>query len=603
MRRSILLLAFQGALHCFAQTAASARVFPYSNNGFISTPYDLVYDFNKWSFDAGAAIRATVLAANGNLYFGTAKGDFFAINKKTAAVKWKFNTGSPIHSSAALQNGRIFFSDNKQAVYSVSEKTGKLLWTFRMGKKINYPWGFDYFYSSPVLSGNKLYIGGDDGYLYALDQKTGKMIWSFKAKGLVRSTPFLYHHSLFFGDTEARIYSVDETNGKEQWQFKIFADTLRNEDFGFDRRAIIASPVVSRGRVVVGTREGVIYCVDAEKGTFQWKMSHAPSWIMNAVAIKDSFVITGTSDGRFVQAVNLFTGKEIWKHRVALPVWTSPLINNDKVYTGGYDGQLLCLDLKTGAGISSFATNGIIYSSPVIDDSVLYFGSDDGYLYAVAGHRPFPVNEKLRRFVYYDPLGSLYYKNGSDLRIKSYLASNGFRVLKTDTLANIFSQMENARNTVIVIASSSLPAAVWKGNENSLLRKFLDEGGRVIITGMNPLFYDMNDTTRNVTGLSFSRASATLGVDYGPDDTRAFGGLYPSFPTDAGRQLNLPQQWVDNFGLDPSKVDIVLGKNENGLATAYVKKYNSGGRLVQIWMNPDIPVNMDAIIKAAERQF
>ena len=91
-----------------------------------------------------------------------------------------------------------------------------------------------------------------------------------------------------------------------------------------------------------------------------------------------------------------------------------------------------------------------------------------------------------------------------------------------------------------------------------------------------------------------------FGIHYGINDTRAFGGLFPGMPTDRGKEYGLPDSWVSNFGLDAKEVDIVLGKNENGQVSAYVKKYKSGGCLVQIWINESLPVNLDAIIKVSE---
>ena len=43
-------------------------------------------------------------------------------------------------------------------------------------------------------------------------------------------------------------------------------DTLKNEKFGFDRRAIIASPVVAGNKVIVGGRDGFLYAVDKDTG-------------------------------------------------------------------------------------------------------------------------------------------------------------------------------------------------------------------------------------------------------------------------------------------------------------------------------------------------
>jgi eukaryotic-like serine/threonine-protein kinase len=583
------------------QVAFTQSISPLQNR-VIDTEYDLVYDSKAWSFNASAPVRSTPLIKRSIVYFGTAKGDFFAINKKTAQVKWKYNTGYAIHSSAGSAKGKIFFADNKQTVYCLDENTGKLVWKFDMGKKIEYPWRFDYYYSSPALYENDLIIGGDDGYVYRLNQQTGKLIWKFQTKGLVRSTPAVYKNTILFGDTEATFYSIDAKSGRKLWDFKVIGDSIDDYKYGYDKRAITSSPNTSGNKVLFGSRDACLYCLNADSGKFLWKISHEPSWIVSTVAVKDSFVITGTSDGRFVQALNLETGREIWKHKTALAVWASPLINNDKVYTGGYDGQLLCLDLKTGNRISQFATNGIIYSSPVISDSLLYVGSDDGNLYALKGRKATAPDPALKRFVYYDNSMPVYFRGSSETRIKNYLANNDFKVITSDTLAALFSQIADAKNSVVVADGFYFPKAVWQGNENSVLRKYLDAGGRLVLLGNNPLFYEMDEKTKDIN-LSIPRTDSVFGIHYGINDTRAFGGLYPSFPTDRGKELGLPDHWVSNFGLDEKQVDIVLGKNENGEASAYVKKYKNGGCLVQIWMNESLPVNLDAIIKVSEEKW
>jgi hypothetical protein len=48
-------------------------------------------------------------------------------------------------------------------------------------------------------------------------------------------------------------------------------------------------------------------------------------------------------------------------------------------------------------------------------------------------------------------------------------------------------------------------------------------------------------------------------------------------------------------------VDIVLGKDENGLASAWVKKYNPapGSGFVQIWITDNI-IDVSCVAKVAE---
>jgi outer membrane protein assembly factor BamB len=566
----------------------------------VSTGGDLVYDTKAWAFDAGSPVRATPLINSKNVYFGTAAGVFFAIDKKTSQVKWKYNTGSAIHSSAACQGGKIYFSDNIQTVYCLKEANGQLIWKVKMEQKNEYPWRYDYYYSSPVLYDGKLLIGGDDGFFYALDQQTGKLIWKFKSKGIIRSTAAVYKNQVLFGDTEASFYAVDIKSGKERWQYKINGDTMNNEDYGFDRRAITSSAVVAGNKILVGARDGLLYCINGDNGKNIWKVDHHVSWVISTVAVKDSFVVTGTSDGRFVQAVNIETGKEIWKFRTPLAVWSSPLIVDDKVYAGTFDGHLYCIDLRTGKRISQFKANGKILSSPVWNDQLLYAGSDDGHLYALSGHpdkRQFINN--VDRYVYYEAGVSIYFRANSDLIIRNYLRGNGYKAIGSDSLA-YFMEKESVTPSIILFASCYFPPAVIENGKTSIIRKFLDKGGKIVMTGINPVVYEIDEKVKQAVAFRPNAADTILDLDYGKGDTRTFMGDFVSFPTAAGMQLGLPDFWSSSLFINEKKVDVILGKSENGDVSAFAKNYLNGGQFVQIWMDADRPDRLDAIIKAAE---
>lgn len=571
------------------------------HNSVTVSAANVVYDTKAWSFDAGSPVRSTALINNNHVYFGNTGGDFFALDKKNGSVSWQYHTGYAINSSAACVNGMVYFSDNEQTLYALDQNTGALQWKFKMGEKLPYPWRFDYYFSSPTIMDDKIIIGSDDGNLYMLDQKLGTVLWKYKTKGLVRSTPSVYKDAIVFGDTEGNLYALDSKTGTLKWNFKINGEPLNLDTLGFDRKAILAAPVIANDKIVIGARDGFLYCLNASDGKKLWTVDHEVSWIISAVAIKDSFVVTGTSDGRFIQAVNLNTGKEIWKCHIPMATWSSPIIDNDKVYDGCYDGQLFCVDLKTGKRISQFTTNGIIYSSPVISDSLLYVGSDDGHLYALSGHVPEKQLAK-KEFTYYDADQlKIYFKNGADVRIKNYLQVNGFKTIGTDTLPKVMA--DSAAYKTIVFATDYFPQSIYANGSNALLRKFLDAGGRIILLGNNPLFFNIDEGKKQFLGLTNRRVDTVLNLNCGPTDTRAVGGLFTGFANARGKSYNLPDFWVSNFGIDKKQVDIVLGENENTQASAFIKKYNNGGVLVQLYMHTELPVNLDAIIKLSEREF
>ncbi|HKC37055.1 MAG TPA: PQQ-binding-like beta-propeller repeat protein, partial [Chitinophagaceae bacterium] len=369
---------------CHAQQSDKVKMFRNNavHNSLVVTSNDLIYDVKAWSFFAGAPVRSSPLIGGNTIFFGNTGGNFFAINKTTGKLIWQYNTGFSINSSAASQNGKLFFSDNKQTVYALKETTGQLIWKFDLANKQAYPWRFDYYYSSPTLYENKLIIGGDDGYLYMLNQNDGKLVWKFKSKGIIRSSAAVFDNTIVVGDMDGTLYALDIKNGNQKWNFKTVGDSLNNENFGFDRKAILSSPVISQNKILFGCRDGFLYCLDAS-GKLLWKMDHRVSWVISTVAVKDSIIVTGTSDGRFVQAVNLNTGKQIWKTQTNTLHWSSPIVVNNQLYIGGFDGNEYCFDLLTGKVISKFQTGGMVLSSAVFDNDHLYLGSDDGCLYSL----------------------------------------------------------------------------------------------------------------------------------------------------------------------------------------------------------------------------
>jgi hypothetical protein len=468
-----------------------------------------------------------------------------------------------------------------------------------MREKIDYPWRFDYYYSSPVLFEGKVLVGSDDGHVYNLNQADGKLTWKFKTKGIVRSTAAVWSGLVFFGDTEGIFYAVDLNSGREKWTFKVNGEPMKLEDFGFDRKAILGAPVIHDNKIIFGARDGFLYCLDAE-GRKLWVMDHQVSWIISTVAVKDSFVVTGSSDGRFVQAINLNSGKEIWKFRPNTLFWSSPLIVDGKVYAGGFDGVLYCLDLKTGHRISQFCTGDKIMSSPVWDDDKLFFGSDDGNLYALTGHADHRfAKEGLQRYVYHEPEAKTYFRNGSDMRVKNFLVNCGYKSIGVDTMITIMSQRE-CSDIVVVLASAYIPSAFLENGNNSLMRRFLDAGGRIVLPGGNPMIFRVDEKTKQPVAFNVPQADSVLGINYGPNDTRAMGGQFTCYSTNEGKRFGLPEFWAASGFLKPEQVDLILGRSETGLVSSFTKSYKNGGRFVQFYLHPDLPQNLDAIIKLAE---
>lgn len=571
------------------------------HTSYISSKQDYVFGEQAWKFETGAAIRSTAVCSNNIVYFGNSKGILFALDRSSGAIKWQYNAGYAIASSPALLNGSVLFTDNKQSLHSLNASTGKQNWQLDFGPNLPNEWGFDYYYSSPTIADGKIFIGAKDGFVYNVSAD-GKVAWKFKADNIVRSTPAVSDKAVFFGDIDGILYRVDVTTGKELWRFKTIGNGLKNEDFGFDRRAIISSPTIAKDKVIVGCRDGFFYAVDKNTGKELWHVDHNVSWVISSIAVKDTIAVTGTSDGRFVQAVNVNTGKEIWKFRTVSIVWSSPVIYNDKVYIGSQEGVLYCLDLLTGKRITAFQAKGKIFTSPVIYDSLLFFGTDEGNFYAL---RPspytYPRPADIKRYVFWQQDVDTYFHYGNDKKINIYLNVNGYETVDSKQLAQVLQKTDSAKNSVIVFAANFFPKEILSGGAQSLLRQYLNNGGRIVVLGNNPIIYKI-DSTGNMAGFDFTTADTILNIHYGPNDLRSISGLQPGFPTEEGKKWGLRHGWTSFLPLQKNQVDIVLGKDENAKVSAWMKKYNDirGSGFIQIWMDQDFVDDMSSIVRVAE---
>ena len=566
---------------------------------------DFVFGNEAWKFNADAPIRSTAVCNSTTVFFGSSKGIFYALGKINGNIKWQFNSGFSIASSPALLNGNVFFSNNKQSLYSFNAINGKLNWKLDFGKSLDYDWGFDYYYSSPEIIDNKILIGAKDGFVYNIHADDGKIIWKFKTDGIVRSSPAIENNTVYFGDTEGILYAVSLDNAKEIWRFKTFGNGLKNEDFGFDRRAIISSPTIANDKIIFGCRDGFFYAVNKNNGQELWHADHEVSWVISSIAVKDTIAVTGTSDGRFVQAVNINTGKELWKFKTISIVWSSPLIYNNKVYIGSQEGVLYCLDLYTGKRINFFQGNGKIFTSPVISDSLLFFGTDGGYLYALHPSKYiFPQPVHIKRYVFWQQPADFYFHYANNEKIKIYLNTHHYETIDEKQLSEILSKNDSAANTVIVFAQNFFPKKIYDGNETSLLRQYLNLGGRVVILGNNPLLYDI-DSSGNFAGYNFLRADSVLNIHYGPNDLRSMGGILPGFATEEGKRYGLDNSWTSFLALDQNQVDIILGEDENGKVSSWIKKFNNAktSGFIQMWIDPDFITDISSIIRVAEYGF
>lgn len=516
----------------------------------------------KWKFQTGGAVRGTAVIKGQHLFFGSADGFLYAVDKSSGRQLWKFQSGGAIPSCPAIDGSTIYFTSRDKNIYALNVSKGKLLWKTSTGELLPHEWGWEYFLGSPVVNNGKVYVGAGDGVFYCLESASGKVLWSFKTAGRIRATPAIRNNVVFIPSFDGICYALDASTGMQLWKFETDGHTYESDKFGWDRNSIDSSPALSDSLLVFGSRDGNVYTLSQKTGKLAWKFSYGPTWAIASPAIRDGVVYIGWSDNNTFCAIDLATGKERWKFTARHYLYSSPLLVGNAIYVGSHDRNLYCLDATTGEKKWQYRFAGSVLSSPIVDEETLYVGDDDGCMYAFQSA---PAA----------PLRAVYVTDAPiDFRLAPYLMSYGYKGLDTASLSVYLNdRIRDKKESVIVFASDRVPPRLLKdANGTSLIRKYLEGGGKIVWPGTIPNLYVL-DNNGNVSGEDPSLAENALGVKY--EITHDWGS-YNSSATEEGRKWGLPSWWISSFFINQQPGVTALAKDEYGRCSSWVK--NFGGK-------------------------
>lgn len=151
-------------------------------------------------------------------------------------------------------------------------------------------------------------------------------------------------------------------------------------------KAIVSSPVVAAGRLVVGCDDGNVYCLDARTGELRW--THPTGDVIEAPAlIHQDSVYVGSSSGE-LHALALADGSPRWKASTGDKIlgganWVEAG-GETRIVVGSYDANLYCLAATDGAVRWKYETGNYVNGAPAIDDGRIVFGGCDSRLHVVS---------------------------------------------------------------------------------------------------------------------------------------------------------------------------------------------------------------------------
>lgn len=321
--------------------------------------------------------------------------------------------GNRIWMTAATENGCSF------RALCVARDSGKLLHDVELFTRATPMAIHDknsHASPTPVLEPGRVYVNFGTTGTACLDAETGDILWRSTELQLDHmtgpgSSPLLYKNLLILtcdGTNVQYVAALDKATGRLAWK------TPRSGELNVmaDRRKSFCTPLVV---TVAGADQLIIpgafwaYAYEPLTGREIWK-ARTPGYSTTPRPVAGNglvYIGTGFDKPEF-WAIRLGGQGDVseshvaWKNDKKMPLKTSPLLVDDRIYVVSDTSSASCLDAKTGQPIWEQRLTGNFSASPILASGRIYFCSEEGKTTIVEDAREFKqvaVNELNERIM------------------------------------------------------------------------------------------------------------------------------------------------------------------------------------------------------------
>ena len=313
------------------------------------------------------------------------------------------------------------------------------------------------------------------GYSTSKSPNTNNIMWNSTIGSISRSSPAFGKGRLYIGSKDGNLYCFDaEPWGDEDPDEGIDDPENANYDLIWTFTAgdsILSSPVYHDDKIYFGSNDGKIYCIYACIGTEIWTYPTGGP-VHSSPTLVSGKIYVGSDDGK-VYCLNASDGLNLWQYQTSSssPIFSSPAVNDNMVYFGSNDGHVYCLYASNGTEIWKYATSGSVLSSPAIAYEKIYVGSNDNKIYC--------LNTSNGVEVWNYSTGDAVLSSPAIAEDKVYIGSNDGKLYCLNA-SNGLEMWNYSTGGLITSSPAILDMRVYVGSENGNIYCFRDHNPPVI---------------------------------------------------------------------------------------------------------------------------
>lgn len=308
-----------------------------NRSGLAATPIDLPPAV-AWIYrvDSAEPVVSSPAVGPDGVYF-CAGARIRAVDPASGTLRWEYDFPDLVSASPTVAAGRVFVGTEGGKMYALDARTGENLWSYDTESTIH---------SSACIVGPAVIFGADNGNLYALNAQDGGFISAYRTPGPVYSSPA-------YGDDTIVAVAKDAVLA-----LRLSPEGLTKRwSRGLTSGVTMATPAIAGEKILVGTGS-VLSAFSTQTGNLRWTKPTGGR-VTGTPAVAGDQVLFGSQDG-VVYCVSLGNGKEIWSHKLDLPIKSAPVIVGNAAFVRCRSGVMFGLDLsRAGQVIWQFKVSEI----------------------------------------------------------------------------------------------------------------------------------------------------------------------------------------------------------------------------------------------------
>ena len=351
----------------------------------------------------GRYVTAPPVAADGRVYLMDASAHVVAVNAANGAQLWRTSTNPgdnkrdklAFGGGVAYANGKLYVASGYREVLQLDARTGAVGWRSKTSESIH---------GAPTVAGGRVFVVALDNTLLTFDAATGTPSWTYQALSetsriLAASSPAVSGDTVVAAFGSGELVALRAANGNDLWN-EALSRASRTSALS-EIRDIPGRPVIYQGDVFAVSHSGVFAAVDLRTGQSRWTLPVTgitpplPAGdVVYAVSKNGEIICASRENGQiyWVRDLNAsYTTKKkkkggflgIGSKTAVRPIWSGPILANDRLIIVGQTGELVSVNAKTGEIQKRMHIKGPSTITPIAMGDTIYVVTQDADLIAI----------------------------------------------------------------------------------------------------------------------------------------------------------------------------------------------------------------------------